>query len=224
MSQVLRCDSRGGQHFVNIAKIIESNLGVSSVACRPDLQSLKSFSRKTANGMIHVINRVLVHPPDLFELSFVLPSELSVFTSAVQRVGLDCIIKSGEAVTVFAPTNGTFHALSLRDLLCLFSPLGRSTLNLLTGPKGNATLIARAIKRSGWISYLGKATQKVFNTVGIRKTEVANINWRVVINDKVEVWFADTTAENGVAHLTNRLPVPPGLNITQEAEKLAFRR
>ncbi|KAJ3340732.1 hypothetical protein HDU93_006402 [Gonapodya sp. JEL0774] len=202
-SQALRCDDRNGQHFVNLARIVEEDLG-------------------TANGMIQVINRVLIPPPDLFDLTFVLPTELSVFTSAAQRLGFDTIFESGKEITLFAPTNEAFRHLSLRELLYLFSPLGRRTLRSILAyhvapslvysntlhdlqnhtvatflstadPNKNATLTVRAERNGRWIASMQRmVTQKVLKWVkGGGDVHIKDNAWHITINDEVEVWFAD---------------------------------
>ncbi|CDO74727.1 hypothetical protein BN946_scf184593.g9 [Trametes cinnabarina] len=113
------------------------NVNVISHIVHPDI--------KTANGIVHVVNKAIIPPPSIFQLAFLLPDSISTLTSALQRVGLtDAVewhevpssegkhtVEGSPAVTVFAPTNKAFSRLPTRLQHFLFSPFGEKVLKKL---------------------------------------------------------------------------------------------
>ncbi|KAJ3556430.1 hypothetical protein NP233_g11982 [Leucocoprinus birnbaumii] len=98
---------------------------------------------KATNGIIHVVNAPVLPPLAGFQTLFLLPSQFSILTSAIQRAGLtdnvDLRYKEKEdgdgyelegtsSLTLFAPTNSAFEHLPLKLRLFLFSPLGYKAL------------------------------------------------------------------------------------------------
>ena len=68
------------------------------------------FDRKASNGVIHVINKVMVPPTgDIVDL-VVKTQAVSTLLSLVQRAGIANALKT-ESITVFAPTNDAFARL-----------------------------------------------------------------------------------------------------------------
>lgn len=64
------------------------------------------------NGVIHVIDQVLMPPPqNLVELALSFDPEFSILVAAVQKAGLAETLATGGPFTVFAPTNDAFVAL-----------------------------------------------------------------------------------------------------------------
>ncbi|KXN90455.1 Stabilin-2 [Leucoagaricus sp. SymC.cos] len=98
---------------------------------------------KATNGIIHVVNRPILPSLSGFQTLFLLPSQFSILTSAIQRSGLtDNVdlryvksddgdgyeLQGASALTLFAPTNLAFERLPLKLRLFLFSPLGYRAL------------------------------------------------------------------------------------------------
>ncbi|KZS99281.1 FAS1 domain-containing protein [Sistotremastrum niveocremeum HHB9708] len=94
---------------------------------------------KASNGLIHVVRTPLFPPLSTLQLGLLLPDAFSIFTSALQRVGLSSLLEYGlsknpkglGSVTVFAPSNSAFQKLPRKLKLFLFSPLGERVLKKL---------------------------------------------------------------------------------------------
>lgn len=67
---------------------------------------------KAMNGVIHIIDRVLLPPTkNLVELALASAPEFSILVAAVQKAQLVETLSTGGPFTVFAPTNAAFEAL-----------------------------------------------------------------------------------------------------------------
>ncbi|CAL1703927.1 unnamed protein product [Somion occarium] len=101
---------------------------------------------KAANGVIHVVNHPIFPPSSIFQTLFFFSDVFSIFTSAVQRVGLgDAIewryvpgkdgskgsVQGSPSTTVFVPTNKAFATLPKKLKTFLFSPFGEHVLKKL---------------------------------------------------------------------------------------------
>ena len=60
---------------------------------------------KSANGIVHAIDFVLIPPTDAFTMLARIPMCFSTFVSAVQLCGLDSEVKQDQSITVFVPVN-----------------------------------------------------------------------------------------------------------------------
>lgn len=82
---------------------------------------------ETDNGILHVIDRVLVPPPRIDDTMSLFPTHFSTFLWALRRTGLDRELDE-RAITVFAPTNNAWEELGIHRLFHLFSDAGRDDL------------------------------------------------------------------------------------------------
>ncbi|KAJ3077193.1 hypothetical protein HK102_005278 [Quaeritorhiza haematococci] len=82
---------------------------------------------EAANGVVHVIDRVLIPPRRLESGMSLFPSIFSTFLWACNRAGLDQDLNQ-KGVTVFAPTNDAWENLGFQRLMYLFSDSGKETL------------------------------------------------------------------------------------------------
>ncbi|TBU28940.1 FAS1 domain-containing protein [Dichomitus squalens] len=93
----------------------------------------------TKNGAIHVVSKPILPPPSVFQIAFLFSDAFSIFSSAIQRVGLtdELDFHGGEdgsgtgAVSIFAPHNKAFSRLPPRLKFYLFSPFGQKALKKL---------------------------------------------------------------------------------------------
>ncbi|KAI0075460.1 FAS1 domain-containing protein [Panus rudis PR-1116 ss-1] len=101
---------------------------------------------KALNGLIHLVNHPVFPPGSVFQNLFFFTESFSIFTSAIQRVGLsDAIewhyvpgegdskgtLEGSPAVTVFAPSNKAFKKLPPDLRAFLFTPFGERALKKL---------------------------------------------------------------------------------------------
>ncbi|KAI9141054.1 FAS1 domain-containing protein [Paraphysoderma sedebokerense] len=83
---------------------------------------------EAANGIIHVIDAVLVPPPNMFSMVSVVPTEFSITVSALHLTGLHEKLASGTSLTFFAPNNQAWQSLGHERLMHLFDPNRRDQL------------------------------------------------------------------------------------------------
>lgn len=164
---------------------------------------------KAKNGIVHVVNKVLVPPavrpiiatvvaPAFFNKNF------SVLTAAIKAASPSVLtaLLSPDKKTVFAPTDAAFAAAgitTLPDRATLDAVLTYHVLagevfaaNIANGSSSAATLNGKSI-------YLSKGTAGVF------------------INGTTKVTATDIRATNGVIHVIDRTLLPPSKTITQIA-------
>lgn len=149
------------------------------------------------NGVVHVIDRVLIPPANsIAQLASTVP-QLSTLLTAVTTAGLAETFLNDGQFTLFAPTNTAFNNL----------PAGTLD-NLLRNPQQLATILTYHVVpgiigsgnlRSGQVSSLQGAPINV---------NVATAG-RVVLNGNANVISADTLASNGVVHIIDAVILPP---------------
>ncbi|KAL7753332.1 hypothetical protein RI367_001107 [Sorochytrium milnesiophthora] len=86
---------------------------------------------KATNGIIHVIDNLLIPPTNAFDSLSVLPIEFSTTVLAIQLVKLEKALQEASAMTFFVPTNEAWQALGHQKLMELFSPAKREQLRFL---------------------------------------------------------------------------------------------
>ena len=160
------------------------------------------------NGVIHVIDRVLL-PPGLMDTK---PTQsgtivdvaasnpaFSTLVTAVKAAGLVETLSGKGPFTVFAPTNEAFAALPKGTLEKLLKPENREALRkVLTYHVVSGDLMAKDL-RSGRVKTVeGNSVAVQVNKNGVK---VNNIN----------VIKADVDASNGVIHVIDQVLLPPNL-------------
>ncbi|GCC51051.1 hypothetical protein SanaruYs_12710 [Chryseotalea sanaruensis] len=163
---------------------------------------------EATNGIVHVVNAVLVNPSILPIVNTVVEpayfnKDFSTLTAAVVQAGLlNALIDPAANLTVFAPNNAAFEAAGITTLptdnndladILLYHVLGTEVLaaGLPTGSANIETLL----EKDFYLSNNGTAG--------------------VFINGKTEVIATDIQASNGVVHVINRTLLPPTQNIAQ---------
>lgn len=163
-----------------------------------------------SNGVIHVIDNVLLPPsvvqalnpsqPSIVEIA-VADSRFSTLVAAVQAAGLVDTLNSGE-FTVFAPTNNAFAAL-LADLGVTADQLLADT-DLLT-----SVLLYHVVPGEVKANAIISAGSLTATTAGGGTLSVQATGGGVVINGNTNVIIPDVDASNGVIHVIDRVLLPP---------------
>jgi uncharacterized surface protein with fasciclin (FAS1) repeats len=167
---------------------------------------------EASNGVIHVIDAVLLPPADepaaMPETGAVLQAEMDIvdtavangnFTTlvaAVQAAGLVDTLKSEGPFTVFAPTDDAFAALPEGTVEALLNDIPTLTDILLYHVVPGKVMAADVVNLSSADTALGKP-------VAIR-VEGGN----VFIND-AQVVITDVETSNGVIHVIDAVLLPP---------------
>jgi transforming growth factor-beta-induced protein len=162
------------------------------------------------NGIIHVINKVLL-PPDLalappaatqpgtiVDIAVGNPS-FSTLVTAVKAAGLVETLSGKGPFTLFAPTNEAFAALPKGTVEKLLKPENREKLRkVLTYHVVSGDVMAKDLRS-------GKVTTVAGSPVTVKvQGQKVSVNNATVVK-------ADVDATNGVVHVINRVLLPPGL-------------
>lgn len=177
------------------ASVDESGVSIGSA-------TVTSADINADNGVIHVIDRVLLPPPAIFDLAAD-TDELSTLTTALQAAGLDTTLNGEGPFTVFAPTDAAFEALPegvLDALLADRDALASVLLyHVLDGQQRAADVVAL----------------DSVETLGAERAEITVDGGSVRIAG-AEIQVTDIAARNGVVHLLDRVMLPPNLQLDTE--------
>ena len=148
---------------------------------------------EASNGVIHVLDSVILPPPSLVETALASP-DFSTLVAAVQAAGLVDLLTSLRDATVFAPNNAAFAKLptgTLESLLANTNQLRTILLYHLVNGRVRSTDLT-----PGKVATVQGAAVTVDLTGGVR------INASQVI-------AADVEASNGVLHVLDTVLLPP---------------
>jgi transforming growth factor-beta-induced protein len=155
-----------------------------------------SANIQASNGIIHVIDTVLIPPlPSILEIAASTPA-LSTLVSAVQSAGLVGALSGNGPYTVFAPTNDAFGRLSS-------VPSGDALRTVLTyhvaSGRFSAAQLTELARRHGTVRTLqGAIIQLSLDHSG-----------NLLLNGNVRVITANINASNGIVHVIDRVLIPP---------------
>jgi transforming growth factor-beta-induced protein len=147
-----------------------------------------------SNGVIHVINKVLL-PPTVVDLAVNNP-DFSILVQAVVKADLAGTLSGTGPFTVFAPTNAAFEA--------LFAQLGVSGIADLSKEQLVPILLYHVVSGnvlSGQLSTGDVAT--------LNGDIAVNVGSSVTINGSASVVLANVQGSNGVVHVIDKVLLPP---------------
>ncbi|XP_047472767.1 transforming growth factor-beta-induced protein ig-h3-like [Penaeus chinensis] len=161
------------------------------------------------NGIVHVIDQVLMPPEDVGNLAEVLTSEgFSQLVDLVVTAGLADTVSNGGPFTIFAPTNEAFQALD-----------PELVKSLLADPeKLKSVLLYHVVPGTVLSSALSDGLMAASVEGGDLRVNIKSN--RVTVND-VAVTQADIPASNGVIHVIDQVLLPPGNDVGNLAEVLS---
>jgi transforming growth factor-beta-induced protein len=161
---------------------------------------------ETSNGVIHVIDAVLLPPSDdaMMEKKTIVDVAVADgrFTTLVAAVTAADLVEtlSGEGpFTVFAPTDDAFAALPAGTLDSLLKPENKQQLTdiLLYHVVSGKVMAADVVGLTSAPTVLGKDV-----TITVK-------DGKVFLNDTVQVIITDVEASNGVIHVIDAVLLPP---------------
>jgi transforming growth factor-beta-induced protein len=147
-----------------------------------------------SNGVIHVIDKVLL-PPTVVDLAVNNPN-FSILVEAVLKAELAETLRGTGPFTVFAPTNDAFEA--------LFTQLGISGIADLSKEQLVPILLYHAV--SGNVLSGDLTTGEVATLNG---DITVNVGSSVSINGTSNVVLANVQGSNGVVHVIDEVLLPP---------------
>ena len=161
----------------------------------------------TSNGVIHVINAVLLPPTDEAAMEekntivdiAVADGRFTTLVAALTAADLVETLSGDGPFTVFAPTDDAFAALPAGTLDTLLLPESKQALTdiLLYHVVSGKVMAADVVTLSGATTVLGKDV-----TITVK-------DGNVFLNDTVQVIITDIEASNGVIHVIDAVLLPP---------------
>jgi uncharacterized surface protein with fasciclin (FAS1) repeats len=171
-----------------------------AVITHPDIPAI--------NGMIHMIDKVLM-PPTVLELAIQVP-ELKHFVTSLEHTPLVTVLNGPGPFTVFAPTNAAItDFLAHRDVTIEEFLAGKDLKDILAYHVVDGTLFSNCLtEQEQLITKLGAAAT-VTSSTGKDSVVTVRINDATITED-------DLVASNGVVHIIDKVLIPP--NIIQVAQ------
>ncbi|MBK7318538.1 fasciclin domain-containing protein [Candidatus Villigracilis affinis] len=161
----------------------------------------------TSNGVIHVIDAVLLPPADEAAMEekntivdiAVADGRFTTLVAALTAADLVETLSGDGPFTVFAPTDDAFAALPAGTLDTLLLPESKQALTdiLLYHVVSGKVMAADVVTLSGATTVLGKDV-----TITVK-------DGKVFLNDTVQVIITDIEASNGVIHVIDAVLLPP---------------
>ena len=148
---------------------------------------------EASNGIVHVIDGVLIPPTDLpsiVEIAINTP-ELSTLVEALQAADLVDALSGDGPFTVFAPTNEAFDALEA-------IPTGDALIEVLLYHVASGRFTAEDL-----------VTNEVVTTLQGEEVTIEIFDGEVILNGEVKVIMADIEASNGIVHVIRDVLIPP---------------
>jgi len=155
---------------------------------------------ETSNGVIHVIDTVLLPPADQLDIvdTAVADGRFTTLVAAVTAAGLVDTLKGEGPFTVFAPTDDAFAKLPAGTVESLLKPENLEQLKniLLYHVVAGKVMAADVVKLEKAATVLGPSVKITVD------------GSKVMIND-AEVLITDIETSNGVIHVIDTVILPP---------------
>ncbi len=149
----------------------------------------------TSNGVIHVIDSVILPPKDIVETA-IADGRFTTLVAAVEAAGLVDTLKGEGPFTVFAPTDDAFAKLPAGTIEALLADIPALTDILLYHVVPGKVMAADVVNLTSAGTVLGQ-------DINI-KVE----NGNVYLNDTVMVIITDIETYNGVIHVIDSVLLP----------------
>lgn len=158
---------------------------------------------ETSNGVIHVVDTVLLPPADQADIvdTAIADGRFKTLVAAVEAAGLVETLKSEGPFTVFAPTDDAFAKLPAGTVEDLLKPENLETLKniLLYHVVSGKVMAADAISLDG---------QMVDTALEGQQFSITVRDGKVFLNDNIEVIITDIETSNGVIHVIDTVLLP----------------
>jgi len=158
---------------------------------------------ETSNGVIHVIDAVLLPPAELTDIvdTAVADGRFTTLVAAVQAAGLVETLKGEGPFTVFAPTDEAFAKLPEGTVEELLKPENLETLQniLLYHVVPGKVMAEDVVMLDG---------QMVDTALEGKQIAISVKDGKVYLNDSTEVIITDIETSNGVIHVIDTVLLP----------------
>ena len=156
---------------------------------------------EASNGIIHVIDSVLLPPAKLSDIvdTAVTDGRFTTLAAALGAADLVETLKGEGPFTVFAPTDDAFAKLPAGTVESLLLPENLEQLQSI--------LLYHVV--SGKVMASDVVTLTSADTVGGQAITIKVEDGKVFLNDTIEVIITDVEASNGVIHVIDAVLLPP---------------
>ncbi len=160
---------------------------------------------EVANGVIHVIDAVLLPPTDeMAKLDIVdtavADGRFTTLVAAVTAAGLVDTLKGEGPFTVFAPTDEAFAALPEGTVEALLADIPTLTNILLYHVAPGKLMAADVVALDG---------MEIATALEGQSLKVTVKDGKVFLNETIEIIITDIETANGVIHVINAVLLPP---------------
>jgi transforming growth factor-beta-induced protein len=187
-------------------KSVDIKVDMGNVYLNEDVQVIIT-DIEASNGVIHVIDAVLLPPSDeaMSEQmdivdTAVADGRFTTLVAAVQAAGLVDTLKSEGPFTVFAPTDDAFAALPEGTIDALLADIPALTDILLYHVVPGKVMAADVVTLDGQSAETALEGQSISIKIDGDK---------VILNDSVNVIITDIETSNGVIHVIDAVLLPP---------------
>jgi uncharacterized surface protein with fasciclin (FAS1) repeats len=159
---------------------------------------VKQADISASNGVIHVIEKVLIPPTRTIAQIAAADTSFSFLVQALTRTGLLAAVQGAGKFTVFAPTNAAFRAAGITDI------------NAVPLPTLDAVVKYHVLTTNVFASDLiNNTTAQTLQTGNIRiTTPPAGVKIDGSTQPVSLITVANITATNGVIHVLSRVMLP----------------
>ncbi len=156
---------------------------------------------EASNGVIHVIDTVLLPPAELSDIvdTAVADGRFTTLAAALQAAGLVETLKGEGPFTVFAPTDEAFAKLPAGTVESLLKPENLEQLKSI--------LLYHVV--SGKVMAVDVVTLTSADAVSGAAITIKVMDGKVYLNDTIQVIITDVEASNGVIHVIDAVLLPP---------------
>ncbi len=178
-----------GNLFINMSQVVSADVGAS-------------------NGIIHVIDKVLLPPPDMTAEDPALPNivetavaagSFNTLVAALQATGLDATLSGEGPFTVFAPTDAAFAILGEDTIGALLNDTDTLSDILLYH-----VIAGQAVDATTAISLAGQSVEMANSD----SVALSLNNGNLLVNRSV-VTTTDIQTSNGIIHVIDAVLLPP---------------
>lgn len=153
---------------------------------------------ETSNGVIHVIDTVIIPQNDIIETA-VADGRFTTLVAAIEAAGLVETLKGEGPFTVFAPTDDAFAKLPAGTVEGLLADIPTLTNILLYHVVSGKVMAADVVGLDG---------QEVATVLEGKSFKVTLKDGNVFLNDNVQVIITDIETYNGVIHVIDTVLLP----------------
>lgn len=165
---------------------------------------VKAADIQASNGIIHVIENVLIPPTQTIQQIAAGNPNLSLLVAAVSKAGLLNAIGAEGKLTVFAPTNSAFNAAGFNTAADI-DAASTSLINTVVSYHviGTNVFASDLINGATALTLQGGTLTIGLNPPSVKITTSSNPASNIILEGGVNI-----VATNGVVHLINRVLLP----------------